>query len=231
MNSEDYCFDEFDVLGNLYSVPITITLGVSNNSYSEDKYASLNESPIEETFASVEHLYQAFKFISTTDIFQNRYAKLIQQIESSSEARYLGEEDTPYIIENIDPTQNIDIEIDDSLTKHMNDFRHKVSPVENWDEKREEVMLMCLLAKFTQNQECANALLSTGNASLHLTPNFPKNATLSEKKEIMKSSGKESDYWSSGIASLGKDRLGALLMQVREELQLKEQLTRIPFPT
>lgn len=230
MNSEDYCFDEFDVLGNLYSVPITITLGVSNSAYSENKYASLNESPIEETFASVEHLYQAFKFMSNTNIFQNRYAKLIQQIASPSEARYLGEEDTPYI-EELNSQENIELEIDESLTKHMNDFRHKVSPVENWDEKREEVMLMCLLAKFTQNKECANALLNTGTMSLHLTPNFPKNATLSEKKEIMKSRGKESEYWSSGIASLGKDRLGALLMQVREELQLKEELTRITFPT
>lgn len=212
----DIYFAEEDVLGNLYPCEITLS-GKEIAGFSEDKFASLSQPIISETFSSVEHLYQAFKYLSSNDIFQNRYAKIIQTAKSPLLARYLGEGEFN-TLDDGELSLKLDVDIDDSLTKHMNDFREKISPILEWDEKREEVMLLCLLAKFSQNPECAKALLDTKTASLHLTSNFPINATMQEKKEIVKSYGKEHEYWSTAISSLGRDRLGALLMQVREQL-------------
>ena len=68
-----------------------------------------------------------------------------------------------------------------------------------WEEMKEEIVLEGLRAKFTQNPDLREKLLSTGDAVLHENSPWDK-------------------YW--GYAKgRGKDRLGKLLMKVREELR------------
>lgn len=67
---------------------------------------------------------------------------------------------------------------------------------DGWDEMKDEVMLTGLRAKFSQNPRLKDMLLDTGDAIIH--ENSPYDM-----------------YW--GVR--GKDRLGQLLIQVREELR------------
>lgn len=69
----------------------------------------------------------------------------------------------------------------------------------DWEEIKEEVMFRALMAKFTQYDDLKRLLLATGDATLHEDSPWDK-------------------YW--GFAKgKGKDRLGALLMQVREKIR------------
>ena len=73
----------------------------------------------------------------------------------------------------------------------------KKEMVNNWDEIKVEIMLIGLRAKFTQNIKLKQTLLATGDYTLH--EDSPTDM-----------------FW--GIK--GKDMLGKLLMQVRDELRL-----------
>jgi len=69
----------------------------------------------------------------------------------------------------------------------------------DWEEAKEEVMLKGLRAKFTQCPRLGELLLETGDAALHEDSPWDK-------------------HWGYAKGE-GKDRLGKLLMQVREELR------------
>ena len=71
---------------------------------------------------------------------------------------------------------------------------------EDWEDVKEEIMLEALRAKFSQHEELKNLLLST------------RDNTLVEHT-------KNDRYWADGGDGSGKNRLGILLMQVREELR------------
>ena len=66
----------------------------------------------------------------------------------------------------------------------------------DWDERKESVMLAALRTKFAQYPELAQKLLATGDAQLH-------------------EDSPDDLFW--GVK--GRDRLGQLLMKVREELR------------
>ena len=70
----------------------------------------------------------------------------------------------------------------------------------DWESVKEQVMLEALRAKFTQHEDLREILLGTGEALLveHTT---------------------NDSYWGDGGDGSGKNRLGQLLMQVREELR------------
>lgn len=70
----------------------------------------------------------------------------------------------------------------------------------DWEEVKEQIMLEALRAKFTQHDDLKAALLATGEAELieHTANDF---------------------YWADGGDGSGKNRLGILLMQVRQELK------------
>ena len=61
-------------------------------------------------------------------------------------------------------------------------------------------MLQSLRMKFSQNLEIAKELLATGDA-------------------ILIEHTRNDDYWADGGDGSGKNKLGLLLMQVREELK------------
>jgi ribA/ribD-fused uncharacterized protein len=70
----------------------------------------------------------------------------------------------------------------------------------DWESVKEEVMLTALRAKFRQHDDLRAILLATGDA------------LLIEHTE-------NDAYWGDGGDGSGKNRLGRLLMQVREELK------------
>jgi ribA/ribD-fused uncharacterized protein len=72
----------------------------------------------------------------------------------------------------------------------------------DWEEVKDEIMREVLKAKFTQNKELRKILIETGDAIL-----VEHTAT--------------DNYWGNGGDGSGKNMLGKLLMEVREELKNK----------
>lgn len=70
----------------------------------------------------------------------------------------------------------------------------------DWESVKVGVMRRAVLAKFTQHEELRELLLSTGDAKIV------------EHTE-------DDDYWGDGGDGSGKNMLGRILMQVREELR------------
>ena len=75
---------------------------------------------------------------------------------------------------------------------------------EDWEDIKESIMLAGLRAKFTQHSVLKEELLTTGDAILHEDSPWDK-------------------YWGYAKGK-GLDRLGKLLMQVREEVKFGEWL-------
>jgi ribA/ribD-fused uncharacterized protein len=70
----------------------------------------------------------------------------------------------------------------------------------DWEAVKERVMLDTLRAKFTQHDDLKAVLLGTGDA-------------------VLVEHTANDSYWGDGGDGSGKNRLGRLLMQVREELR------------
>ena len=75
----------------------------------------------------------------------------------------------------------------------------------DWEAVRDQVMREAVLAKFTTHDDLRATLLGTGDATL--IENSPTD-----------------DYWGCGANGHGKNKLGRILMSVREELRTKEPL-------
>ena len=73
----------------------------------------------------------------------------------------------------------------------------------DWEGVKDELMLNAVRAKFSQHQDIREILLSTGDA------------TLIEHT-------KNDSYWADGGDGSGLNRLGEILMQLREELRSME---------
>ncbi len=82
----------------------------------------------------------------------------------------------------------------------------------DWESVKEQVMLEALRAKFTQHEDLKAILLGTGDAVL------------------VEHTAKDS-YWGDGGDGSGKNRLGRLLMQVREELREEAENEQPPEET
>ena len=70
----------------------------------------------------------------------------------------------------------------------------------DWDAVKDDIMLTVMRAKFTQHADIRKLLLDTGNA------------------ELVEHTYKDS-YWGDGGDGSGKNMLGKMLMQVRDELR------------
>lgn len=99
-------------------------------------------------------------------------------------------------------------------TEHENKIRKAPSPMKaaqmgrsrkvrirkNWDNIKDNIMYEAVKAKFTQHEELKKLLLSTHEA------------TIVEHTE-------NDDYWGDGKDGKGKNKLGKILMKLREELK------------
>jgi ribA/ribD-fused uncharacterized protein len=70
----------------------------------------------------------------------------------------------------------------------------------DWESAKDNVMFKAVMAKFTQHSDLRKLLLSTGDA------------------KIIEHTEKDS-YWGDGGDGRGKNRLGQILMRVREQLR------------
>lgn len=76
--------------------------------------------------------------------------------------------------------------------------KYKIVP--NWDEERIAVMKTCVRAKFTQHKELKEMLLSTG-------------------VKILVEDSPRDDFWGCGKHRNGKNMLGKILMEIRDEIR------------
>jgi N-glycosidase YbiA len=79
----------------------------------------------------------------------------------------------------------------------------------DWESVKDQIMLDAVRAKFTQHDELKTVLLGTGEAKL------------------VEHTEKDS-YWGDGGDGSGKNRLGQILMQVREELRAEAEREQPP---
>jgi N-glycosidase YbiA len=76
----------------------------------------------------------------------------------------------------------------------------------DWEEVKDDIMRQALRAKFTQHPEIQKILLETGH------------------KELIENTTKD-HYWGCGSTGMGKNMLGKLLMELRDELRTLEVKT------
>lgn len=145
------------------------------------------------TYKSSEHAYQSLKFdweFSTPE--QKAYAEIVRGSK------------TPHMSK----------ELANQKIKGGYAWRLKLNPIiQEWLEKgvkprddfaqvKDAIMRQVCLAKFTQDEECRNVLLSTGN------------------RKLIEQSCWDS-YWGNGGDDSGLNKLGGILMEIREELRKK----------
>ena len=70
---------------------------------------------------------------------------------------------------------------------------------EDWEQVKDDIMRKAVYAKFSQNKEIRDVLISTG-------------------KETIIEKTTNDYYWGCGKDGSGKNKLGIILMEVREEL-------------
>ena len=122
-------------------------------------------------------------------------AKLVEDKQAEDKASILSS-DTVLVPEIQEKIRQIASPMDAAL-----EGRNRQNPLRpDWEEVKDEVMLQALQMKFRQNPEIARELLATGDA-------------------IIIEHTRNDAYWADGGDGSGKNKLGLLLMQVREELK------------
>ena len=122
-------------------------------------------------------------------------AKLVEGKQAEDKASILSS-DTVLVPQIQEEIRQIASPMDAAL-----EGRNRQNPLRpDWEEIKDEVMLQVLRMKFNQNPEIAKELLATGDA-------------------LLIEHTRNDDYWADGGDGSGKNKLGLLLMQVREELK------------
>ena len=122
-------------------------------------------------------------------------AKLVEGKQAEDKASILSS-DTVLVPQIQEEIRQIASPMDAAL-----EGRNRQNPLRpDWEEIKDEVMLQVLRMKFSQNPEIAKELLATGDA-------------------LLIEHTQNDAYWADGGDGSGKNKLGLLLMQVREELK------------
>ena len=122
-------------------------------------------------------------------------AKLVEDKQAEDKASILSS-DTVLVPQIKEEIRQIASPMDAAL-----EGRNRQNPLRpDWEEVKDEVLLQALRMKFSQNPDIAKELMATGDA-------------------ILIEHTRNDAYWSDGGDGSGKNKLGLLLMQVREELK------------
>ena len=122
-------------------------------------------------------------------------AKLVEDKQGEDKASILSS-DTVLVPQIQEKIRQIASPIDAAL-----EGRNRQNPLRpDWEEIKDEVMLQALRMKFSQNPEIAKELLATADA-------------------IIIENTRNDAYWADEGDGSGKNKLGLLLKQVREELK------------
>lgn len=139
---------------------------------------------------NVEHYFQAQKFAHEPEYYQ-----IIQACDSPQKFKNLGCQKKTQFSGKWVVNKLLDKRL---LNDIVTQYKH-LKIREDWDTIRDFIMKKALLAKFTQDQNLKKLLLDTDN------------------REIIEASPKDS-YWGWGKNKDGLNKLGKLLMEVREEI-------------
>lgn len=154
------------------------------------------------SYATVEHFYQANKIDVAASADHASFAALVRTASTPNKSKILA---TMWVSDGRGYAWRT------ALDPIIADYKARgVSLRDGWEDMKEAVMLRGLRAKFTQHADLARLLLSTGDAL------------------IVEQSPRDS-YWGWGSDHRGKNRLGHLLMQLREELRQPQLQARNPF--
>ena len=153
------------------------------------------------SYKSVEHYYQSQKFATVDDDAYKEFSELIRSQPTPTKAAFLGDmrrEDAG--TGHLWPWQH-------ALSQHIQNARSKgVRLRDDWPVVKETIMLRGLREKFDQNLDLAQQLVDTGDSML------------------VKHTKQDDDRWwgdggDQGSGIEGKNKLGQLLIVVREELE------------
>ena len=122
-------------------------------------------------------------------------AKLVEDKQAEDKASILSS-DTVLVPQIQEKIRQIASPMDAAIEGR--DRQNSLRP--DWEEVKDEVMLQALRMKFSQNPEIGKELLATGDT-------------------ILIEHTQNDAYWADGGDGSGKNKLGLLLMQVREELK------------
>lgn len=143
-------------------------------------------------YPSAEHLYQSMKFIYPgASSASLEYAELIRLSNTPNIAFILANQKTGGGY----PWR---LKLNDDITKYLQ-FNVHIRP--DWDVVKDMTMKEILRIKFNQDIHCKNILISTGD------------------KHLIEHTTRDS-YWGNGGNDTGLNRLGLLLMEVRDELKI-----------
>jgi predicted NAD-dependent protein-ADP-ribosyltransferase YbiA (DUF1768 family) len=149
---------------------------------------------------TVEQYFQAHKFYVPESEAHMAYFRAIGVCDSPMKVKMLGTQSKK---------TRFPAQLEKWVLNKKTDTRRLVDVIDanagvclraDWEAAKEGVMKEGLRAKFSSNPTLANLLLSTG------------------ERRIVENSPRDS-YWGIGKDGRGKNRLGALLMEVREELR------------
>jgi len=147
-----------------------------------------------QTFLNNEHYYQAQKFNRPNNSpIEQEYYQLILAADSPQKTKDLANQRTNYrgdkwLINKNRPELG-------KMNQKIREYQSRVSIRSDWEQEKVNVMRTGLNAKFTQNPELAQLLLSTAD------------------KEIIENSPYDT-FW--GNAKNGQNMLGQLLMELRD---------------
>jgi predicted NAD-dependent protein-ADP-ribosyltransferase YbiA (DUF1768 family) len=148
------------------------------------------------SYSNVEQYYQSQKFYIPTSVRHMEYFKLICTADSPNKLFMLGTQKRKggYAAKWVLNKKHDTRLLNDLIAKYQD-----ISPRHDWDAVRLSIMKKGLQAKFGQNDALKTLLLDTGTK--HIVENSPRD-----------------DYWGIGKNNTGKNMLGKLLMEVRDEL-------------
>jgi len=158
------------------------------------------ESPIVyqgRSYPTSEHLYQALKFLTHPHKTQQHqeYSEFIRTASTPNKAKILANQWTQVRY----PWQK---ELKSVIDRFV---AAGIEPRDDWEDVRDEMMLLSLKEKFKVSRRCREVLLSTGDSQLaeHTT---------------------RDEYWADAGDGTGENMLGKLLMEVRAELREQQPI-------
>lgn len=144
-------------------------------------------------YSTSEHLFQCMKFINYPE-----YYELIRNADTPAKTAALARQKKPRYENSWYVNKSLygNLYVADVIDKGIKDG---VKIREDWDIIKDDVMLVCLTLKFTQNPQLGEYLKSTRNYNLY--EDSPTDY-----------------YWGIGKERNGKNKLGLLLMKLRDNL-------------
>jgi len=174
--------------------------GLFSNFYECSEKNSLKLIINGKSWKTVEHFFQASKFLGSNETPKSReYSELIRNASTANIAKILAGQ-------KLGGGYPWRTKLNPVITEFLN---YHVTLRPDWDSVKETIMKEVIVAKFTQNVELKASLLATGN------------------KLLVEHTTRDS-YWGDGGDGTGQNRLGHILMAVRSEMMVGNPIdTRI----